>query len=306
MTLALEHRPSTLDELVGNKDIKDSLESIFSRKADFPHAYLFHGPTGCGKTTLARIIAKMLKCDAPEEYNMSNLRGIDAVRTITENSVYMPMTGNSRVYIMDEVHRQTKDAQNALLKPLEDAPEHVFYILCTTDPHQLIDAIRGRCHTYQVKPLKSSEMMELLKGVLKKEKIEDYPETILKEIIHLSEGLPRNALVMLDAVIDIEDEESAVKALSTVTLSDADTKELCQALMSKEPWDIVRKNLKAIITEIEPEKVRQAILGYLTAVLLNSKQNDRVSAMIDVFSEPNFYNAKAGIVNQVYVALKMK
>ena len=200
MPLHIEHRPVNLSEIVGNKAIKDSLESIFARKSDFPHAYLFHGPTGTGKTTMARIIAGLLKCDesALQEYNVANLRGIDTVRTINENCRYMPMTGETRVYILDEIHRQTKDAKEGLLKLLEDPPSHVYFILCTTNPEELPDTLRGRCHTYQLKPLKSTEMMELLKSVLKKEKVEDYPETILREIIHLSEGLPRNALVMLD------------------------------------------------------------------------------------------------------------
>jgi DNA polymerase III subunit gamma/tau len=305
MPLQIEHRPKTLDDITGNKAIKNSLESIFARKSDFPHAYLFHGPTGCGKTTLARIVASMLKCESPTEYNMSNLRSIDDVRGIIEESLYMPIIGNTKVYILDEVHRQTKDAQNAFLKPLEDPPNHVFYILCTTVPQALIDTIRGRCHTYQVKPLLSSDMMILLKSILTKEKIKDYPESILKEIIRLSEGLPRNALIMLDAVIDIIDEDSAIAALSSVALSDADTKELCQSIIRGEPWDKVRENLKAILTEYEPEKVRQAICGYLLSTLLNSKSNDRVSAMLDVFSETNFYTPKL-LANQVYVALKMK
>lgn len=149
MPLHIEHRPSNLSEIFGNKAIVESLTSIFERKSDYPHAFLFHGPTGCGKTTLARIVAKMLKCDKPEEYNMANLRGIDAVRTLVEECVYLPLTGHNRVYILDEIHRQTKDAQNALLKLLEDPPEHVYFILGTTDPEQLIATLRGRCHTYQ-------------------------------------------------------------------------------------------------------------------------------------------------------------
>jgi DNA polymerase-3 subunit gamma/tau len=307
MPLHIEHRPRTLDEIVGNKAVKDSLESIFTRKSDFPHAYLFHGPTGTGKTTMARIVASLLKCDESsiEEYNVANLRGIDTVRAIGEYCQYMPLTGNTRVYILDEIHRQTKDAKEGLLKLLEDPPPHVYFILCTTNPEELPPTLRGRCHTYQTKPLKSSEMMGLLKTILVKEKVKDYPETILKEIIHLSEGLPRNALVMLDAVIDILEEDSAIAALSSVALSDADTKELCQSIMAGDPWDKVRENLKIIMTEYEPEKIRQAICGYLLSVLLNSKQNDRVSAMLDVFSETNFYTPKL-LANQIYVALKMK
>ena len=306
MPLQITHRPKTLAEVFGNQPIKDGLESIFQREKDFPHAFLFSGPTGCGKTTLARIIANMLNCDNVEEYNMSNLRGIDSVRNLDETCRYIPILGNNRVYILDEIHRQTKDAQNALLKLLEDPPSHVFFILCTTEPEQLLPTILGRCHKYPVKPLKSLEMMTLLRSIVKKEELEDYPESVLKEITLLSDGLPRNALVMLDTVIDIEDEEKAIAALSSITLSDANTKELCQAILNGSTWKAVRKSVKEILAETEPEKLRQMILGYMTAVLLNQDKNDRLSAVIDTFSEPNFYNAKAGIVNQIYSALSMK
>ncbi len=308
MTLAIEHRPKDLSEIIGNQSIKDSLESIFARKSDYPHAYLFHGETGCGKTSLARIVASMLKChpDAVQEYNVANMRGIDTVRDIDENCRYKPMMGDSRVYILDEAHRQSKDAKEGLLKLLEDPPDHVYFILCTTNPEELPSTLRGRCHTYQVKPLKSSEMMDLLKSILMKEKIKDYPETILKEITRLSEGLPRNALVMLDAVIDIIDEDSAVKALSSVSLSDANTKELCQALINGGTWESIRANVKTILEEMEPEKLRYAVLGYLSAVLYNSKKNDRVSALIDIFSENTYNTGKVGIQNMIYIAINFK
>jgi len=306
MPLQITHRPNELKDVFGNQGTKDSLESIFLRKKDFPHAFLFSGPTGCGKTTFARIVGTMLKCDNIEELNMSNLRGIDSVRSLAETCIYAPILGDVRFYVLDEIHRQTKDAQNALLKLLEDPPSHVFFALCTTDPDQLLPAILGRCHQYQVKTLKYSEMMDLLKSVVKKENLEDYPESILKEIISLAEGLPRNALVMLDSIIDIEDEGKAIAALSSVSLSSINTKELCQAILKGTPWKEVKKSVKEILMEVEPEKLRQMILGYMTAVLLNKDRDDRLSQVIDTFSEPNFYNAKSGIVNQIYTSLLLK
>ena len=306
MPLHIDHRPSKLSEVFGNQAIKDSLESIFARKSDYPHAFLFHGPTGCGKTTLARIVSTLFHCSKPEEYNMSNLRGIDSVRTINEDCQYMPLIGDTRVYIIDEVHRQTKDAQNAFLKLLEDPPDHVYFVLCTTDPDLLIAPLRGRCHSYQVKPLKTLEMMGLLKSILKKEKIEDYPDSILKEITFLSEGLPRNALVMLDSVIDMEDEDSAKAALSAVSTSDSVTKDLCQAVVNGTDWTTTKEILKNLLTETEPEKIRQSILGYLANTLLGSKTNDRVSNLIDIFSDNILYNARSGIINMTYLATKRK
>lgn len=306
MPLQIEHRPSDLSQIFGNKAIVDSLTSIFERKSDYPHAYLFHGPTGCGKTTLARIVAKMLKCNKPEEYNMSNLRGIDAVRTLAEDCIYLPLTGRNRVYILDEIHRQTKDAQNALLKLLEDPPEHVYFILGTTDPEQLIPALRGRCHQYQVKALKTSEMIALLQSVLRKEKIEDYPYKILSEITLLSEGLPRNALIMLDAVIDMSDEETALASLSTVATCDATSKELCNAVLTGVPWMKTKEILKALLMENTPEDIKNAVLGYCANTLLGSKRNDRASQMIDLFGDNIFYNGRQKLIQMVYEATKEK
>jgi DNA polymerase-3 subunit gamma/tau len=305
MPLHIEYRPKTLEEVIGNEAVKESIASIFSRKKDFPHAFLFHGATGCGKTTMARIVANMLDCPTDEinEYNTANLRGIDTIRNIMENCVYTPLTGSSRVYILDEVHRQTKDAQNALLKLLEDPPKNVYFILCTTDPEQLLTTIRGRCHTFQMKALRPTEMTELLNRVIKAEglDIDEYPKTILKEISRLSEGLPRNALVLLDSIIDIADEESAIAALSSVSVSEVDLREICQALLNKSPWDSIRKQVKILTDETEPEKVRYAVLGYMRAVLLNSKQNNRASMIMDTFSENTYNGGKAIVTNMFYI-----
>lgn len=304
MTLQITHRPNKLEDVFGNQAIKDGLTSIFARSEDFPHAFLFSGPTGCGKTTFARIIGNLLECESIEELNMSNLRGIDSVRSLAETCVYAPMLGNTRVYILDEIHRQTKDAQNALLKLLEDPPSHVFFILCTTEPEQLLPTILGRCHQYQVKPLKSMEMMALLRSIAKKEKLNDYPENILKEIVGLSEGLPRNALVLFDSIIDIEDEDKAIAALSSVSLSSVNIKELCQAIVKGDTWKNWRKKVKEILVETEPEKLRQAIHGYLMAALYNTDRADRLSGIINEFSEPNFYTPK-DIGNVIYRVLTL-
>lgn len=305
MPLQIEHRPKSFKEIAGNKDIKASLESIFARKSDYPHAYLFYGQTGCGKTTLARVLSSLLDCPNPIELNMSNLRSLDDIRTINEECIYMPMMGGTKVYVLDEIHRLPKLPQDALLKLLEDPPAHVYFILCTTDPQQLLKTIVGRCHSFQVKPLMASEMMGLLKSILLKEKIEDYPEPILKEIIRLAEGLPRNALVLLDSVIDILDEESASAALSAVCFSEVDTKALCNAILKKESWDSIRKDVQSMLINNDPEQMRYAILGYLSVVLYGSKKNDRCCRIMDIFSEPTFNTGKPGLQKMIYAAVEL-
>lgn len=306
MPLQITHRPDNLKDFFGNQPIKDSLESIFARSKDYPHAFLFSGPTGCGKTTLARIVGNLLGCDAPEELNMSNLRGIDSVRTITETCIYKPLFGKTKFYIIDEVHRQTKDAQNAFLKLLEDPPSHVYFALCTTEPEKLLPTITGRCHCYTVKTLKTVEMTALLKSVLEKEHLSDYPDKLIQEIVVLSEGLPRNALKLLDSVIDIEEEDKALAALNTITFIEADTKALCQALVKGDTWKNWKKKVKDILTEVEPESLRYAILGYLGAVLFNQDKPTRIQAMIDIFSENTYSTGKVGLANQICYAFDAK
>lgn len=308
MPLHIDYRPSCLEEVYGNEHIKTSLESIFSREKDFPHVYLFHGIKGTGKTSLSRIIASILHCGESDlyEYNMAKTRGIDTAREIIDNSVYSPQSGKIKVYLLDEFHMATNEAQNAFLKPFEDTPSHVYYILCSTEPMKIIPTIRDRCTSYQTKLLLNSQMKQLLHDVLISESVEDFPEAIIKKIIEKSEGCPRQALVILDQIIDIENEKEALEAIDSFIGEDAEFVEICRLLVDKpdkDKWDKIRKILSLI--DEEPETIRRGVLGYLGKVLLNSKSNDRVAEMISCFVESWFYSGKGGMIQSFYYASKL-
>lgn len=305
--LHIDKRPSTLDGVYGNQGIKESIQSVFGRE-DKPHATLLIGPSGSGKTTLARIIATMIGCAATDvyEYNSSNSRGIDTIREINQNAQFAPMNGNVKVYLLDEVHKTTNDGQNALLKLLEDTPKHVYFILCTTDPEKLLKAIKTRCMTFEVKALANPQMAKLVEDTIVSEGIDlkDWPSEVTKAIVKAADGCPRQALIVLDSVIDIEDETAQLAAVAESTASETASIELCRVIIEtrKNRWDDARFLMKGLSDE--PEKLRYAILGYLDAVLMGEKCSDpmRIVNLIMCFTESCMYSGKAGLHAAVFEA----
>ncbi len=299
MPLHIDHRPQTLKEVVGNKLTVTKLESILVKESK-PHSFLFAGPSGCGKTTLGRILASALGCleKDVQEINASNNRGIDTIRDIISTMRYKPLTGVARAYILDEFHQTTKDGQNAILKALEDTPEHVYFILCTTEPQKLLTTIQNRCHRFDVENLNEDELTILIKKTLRKER-KRVPTEAITYIAEKAEGCPRLALIMLDDIIDL-DESLQIAALQSFKTQESMVVTLCQSLLSKSKWSVLAKILKGI--QEEPETVRRAVLGYMTTVML-SKDTPRAAVVFDCFSEPFYNTGKAGLVFACYNTL---
>ena len=286
MPLYHKYRPSTFDAVVGNVEVVTALKADIS-KENHPHAFLLYGPTGCGKTTLGRIIAKELDCaeDDFREIDSADFRGIDTIREVRRQSQYQPIAGKCRVWLLDEVHKMTNDAQSALLKALEDTPSHVYYILATTDPQKLIATIKGRCSQYQVKQLTDSEMVSLLRMVVKAEGAKLTKE-IYEQIIQDSQGHPRNALQILDQVISVPMEMRLEVAKRSAEVQ-SDAIELCRALMQKAAW----KKVASILTKLkdqDPESIRRLVLSYCNSILLKG-ENMQAGLVMEHFIEP-FYN----------------
>lgn len=303
MPLHLLYRPNSFDEFIGNKSTVESLKSVLERE-DRPRSFLLIGSTGCGKTTLARLIAKTLNCSDIEfhEYNAANTRGIDTIREIIKNSLYVPIEGELKVYLLDECHSISGAAAEALLKFLEDTPSHVIIILCTTVPEKLIPTIRNRCTTFVVSTLNNREMNTLLNWVLKSENVV-LSEEVTDQIIESAEGCPRKALVILDKIIDLPPEKQINAAMES-SIDDVTTLEICRLLINSESksWGTMTQLLKSCNSD--PETIRKAVLGYLASTLTNTGAR-RYSEMIQLFSSPFFDSGKAGLFRAFFVACSL-
>lgn len=302
MALAQDYRPEALKELHGNQSLKQSLASKLKLpNANRPHSYLFTGNKGCGKTTLARIVASSLKCCEAEftEIDASDESGgVAAIRALKRLINYPAMSGDVRVWFIDECHKLTKPAQEGLLKMLEEPPSHCYFILATTDPQKMLPTLRDRCVTFEVKPLTDEEMTELLEGIIEAEG-KEVPEEIIESIVDKAQGMPRAALQILERVIDLPVKQMLAAAQQTAE-SEAQTIDLCRVLLKPKPtW----KEVTAILSVItgEPESIRYAVLGYCNAILMKS-DNKRAYSVMCCFTEPYYNLAKAGLTMSCYDA----
>ena len=292
MELYKKYRPKNFKRVIGQESILEQMISMVHNN-QFPHATLFSGPSGCGKTTLARIKRNKLDCGDQDfaEVNCADFRGIDMVRDIRQRMNLAPISGDCRVWLIDEAHQLSSQAQNAFLKILEDTPRHVYFMLATTDPQKLIPTIRTRCSEFKVAPLSSKEAAELITSICQREKIE-INEEVEEAIINQASGSPRKILVFLDGIRHIEDEEAQLDSIKS-SATDKEAIELARMLINpKTSWSEVAGFLKNKVTE-EPESLRWMVLGYCNSILLtgNGRKNEKAYLIIDAFRD-NFYDSK--------------
>jgi len=211
--LARRYRSQDFDEVVGQEAIARTLKNAIAQNR-VGHAYLFVGTRGVGKTSMARIFAKALNGGDPEvdqaimegrdtdviEIDAASNRGVEDARELIANSVYRPLRGQYKIYIIDEVHMLTSQAFNTLLKVMEEPPEHVKFILATTEPHKVLATIQSRCQRFDFRNISSTEIARHLGEVVERESLKAEPEVLL-EIARLANGSMRDGLSLLDRLI---------------------------------------------------------------------------------------------------------
>lgn len=312
MDLSEKYRPKTLGDIKNQDHVVSSIQSVFKRpEKEWPHAFLFCGHHGCGKTTLAYVLKDIVGCSDLncEYFNASNTRGVDTIRDIDKICRFLPMVKPGekaiKVYIIDECHELTTIAQNAFLNLLEKPPEHVYFILCTTDPDKLLPTIRSRCSSHVLQSFSRLKLVELIKDICSKENVQ-FPNDIIRLIADSSENSARNALKILDNVIDIPDDKDVRKAILSASVDHKEVIDICRIMLDKNytSWPDLCRMLKSI--DAKPDEIRRSILNYLGAVAMNSqKYPANLISMCSLFSESITYSGIGALVAQVGLAFKI-
>lgn len=289
MTLYLKYRSKNLDEL-DSAEVRESLKKIV-KSGKIPHAFLFAGPKGTGKTSAARILAKIINCDNLKggvpcdkceqcvsiakgnnldviEMDAASHRGIDDVRVLRDAVKLAPTKAKKKIYIIDEAHMLTPEASNALLKTLEEPPEHVIFILATTNPEKLIGTIRSRATLIPFKKASVEEIVRSLNRVVIGEKIK-IKEDALRVIAKMSDGAFRDAIKTLEQVTS-EGRDLSKESLEEYLFSKKafDIEKFTHLLADKNVKDLLQEISKFEARGVSPENFLTALMGALRGSLL--------------------------------------
>ncbi|MCI7220431.1 MAG: DNA polymerase III subunit gamma/tau [Bacilli bacterium] len=291
-----KYRPQSFSEVVGQKVIVKTLKNSLKNKK-ISHAYLFCGPRGTGKTTMARLFAKSLNCEEgignqclkcsscqkikdgnhPDvvEIDAASNSTVDSVRNLIENISYQPILSRYKVYIIDEVHNMSNSAFNALLKTLEEPPSFVVFILATTEPQKILPTILSRVQRYDFSKVSNEDIFLNLKRVLDMEKI-PYEDEALKEISYLADGGVRDSLSLLEQAVSYCDKKVNLKDIYSLfgILSKKEKLTFISAIEKKDSVKIVSFLKEKYQRGVDLLRFHQDILKILKDIYIYNLTND--------------------------------
>ena len=295
-----KYRPKSFEDVVGQEVIVQTLTNAVKNDM-VSHAYLFNGPRGTGKTSIAKIYAKILncndlndmkaceKCDSCTQINnnqnidvieidAASNNGVDEIREIRNKIGLVPSNSKYKIYIIDEVHMLTNQAFNALLKTLEEPPKHIIFIFATTEPHKIPTTILSRCQRFDFKKIHDEKIVKRLKQIVKIEQIKITDEA-LKEIAFLSDGGLRDSISLLDQAISYSDDEITVQNIHDINGSI--TKEEVRSLINY----LCDKNLEECLKSIESYDANGKSMSKIVRSVIEELKN-----IILYCNAPNFFD----------------
>ncbi len=316
-----KYRPKTFEDVVGQKVIIKTLtNSILNNKIS--HAYLFTGPRGTGKTSIAKILAKIVNCESLNgvipcdkcvsctqtnnrqntdiiEIDAASNNGVDEIRELRDKVSLVPSFGKYKVYIIDEVHMLTTAAFNALLKTLEEPPKHIIFILATTEPHKIPSTILSRCQRFDFKKISINDIKQRLKYISKEENI-DIDDNAIELIAKLSDGGMRDSVSLLDQLTAYTLEKITVDDVNAVygTITNKEIYELLKKIYNSElseafnlieKYDEEGKNLTKII-EAMIEFLKNSLIYFNSSSYFeNAEEKEMYDNMCKSIKEEQMY-----------------
>ncbi|WP_294560957.1 DNA polymerase III subunit gamma/tau [uncultured Traorella sp.] len=314
IALYRKYRPTNFEDVAGQKHIVKTLQNAVQQNR-IAHAYLFCGPRGTGKTSTAKIFAKMINCESktkrpcgkcdnclaiqqgnhPDiiEIDAASNNGVDQVRDLIEKVKYAPLKGKYKVYIIDEVHMMSSGAFNALLKTIEEPPAHVIFIFATTEPHKVLPTIISRCQRYDFTKISVKDMMESIKKILEKENIQ-YEEEAVRLVCQLADGGMRDALSIVDQVIAYSLDKLTCEAINAIygIVTVPEKIELLQMVSNQDAKGCMQKINEFAERGIDIKRCTNDMIEILKESVIHDYTKD--ASLCTILNKDEIHDAKLG------------